>query len=711
MSQEFNKSASELNEENEMNFDQDNENLNEIANTINANKEELFSKYDDTDLSKLNEENLISSKQQKQGFYKEKNQDRFKSNAHNYEVESVISSFKKSNISDNNQRPNRVTNDNYEYYNSKISKLEKEYSNNFANDKNNFKFPEKINSNDDYEEADSYMKNISNPSANPNSNKPSYVSKNYNYNYNNNNVSPNQSQSKQEFSGMNYNNNPNAVSAVNYQNNANNQIQNTSKSLNEDSNKLLMQVMEKDKIIFEYSQLLKETERMLDKNKKLNSDKDHQINKLKDEIKELKFTIKNTDNLLAKKEEELDKYKNHTEDKFMSINREKALFEEKYNDLAKLFENNHSDFQNTVFEYKKMENNLERLKQQLFEKEETIRDKEKFIEELKREIKNIPNLKKEIYDLEMQLKSINKELQDERKINNKIIQNTNEAEKKLGVIIEESKQGKEFMNNCIKLNFELENLKKEIEFKDQEIDSCNEKYKALMKENDNFVHYFTKEITDFTCLMENINYNCNIKGASNMPMNPSNINNLNYQSGFDKFSLKFEILNKNFEALKKKYVENYNQNLMTINKFEKSLGDLEKINKEIINERDAVIKEASILKQNIKDLNSRFEDLNEENEKLNDNYRNIRDNYIKLKNEYEDLQVKNQNLCQETHLFLMNCNEKLKEKFPEINSLNANSSNQNKNNKKNIDNQIYSNESNKYFIFILNFFKFYFILL
>jgi hypothetical protein len=443
-------------------------------------------------------------------------------------------------------------------------------------------------------------------------------------------------------------------------NNYLNNVNNTSKS-NDESNKFVNQIMEKDKTIFEYSKLLKESERNFEKSKIHISEKDELIYKLKDEIKELKFKIRNGGNLIEKKEEELEKYKRHTEEKFMNLNREKALFEEKYKDLAKLFENNHSDFQNTVFEYKKLENNLDKLKNQLIEKDDIIKGNERFIDELKREIKQIPILKKESFDLEQTIKILTKELQGEKNLNEKIIQSTNDSEKKLAIIIEETKHGKEIMNNYLKQNYELENLKKELEYKDNEIQNNNERYKTLMKENDNFVQFFTNELTDFNCLIENVNYyKTGIIGGN------TNLNNSNQNVFSEKFSLKYEILNKNFDTLKKKYVENYNQNSLIINKFEKSFEEIERINAGLTNERDEFVKEISILKETIKEYRGKINETNDDNDKINENFRNLRDNYIKLKTNFEELQEKNNTLCQETHLFLINCKDKLKEKYPEI---------------------------------------------
>jgi predicted nuclease with TOPRIM domain len=644
MSEEFDKSTSII---------QERDNNSEILENINNfqqegnNNENFYYKNKDTDNSQLNEENF-NNKNKENYITRSKNYE--KTNYHtnfNFDVESTLSKLKLKDYCASN-----TANDvNCGYYNNKLSKIENEYL------PKNLKTLSTNLYDNQYEEPEIQLKNRAVTSKNASEYKASY---NYNIHSASNNIS------KQDLNRLTESNNN-----VNYlptQSNVYNPnaIQKTSVS-NEETNKILMQVMEKDKIIFEYSKLLKETERMLEKNKKLNADKDEQIRKCRDEIKELKFKNRNSENLIKKKDEEFEKYKNYTEEKFLAINKEKALFEEKYNDLAKLFENNHSDFQNTVFEYKKMENNIDRFRQQIQEKEEVIRSNEKLIEELKKEVKQIPNLKKEIIDLENILKNLNRELNEEKNLNDKIIQNTNEAEKKLTLIIEESKQGKELMNNYLRLTFECENVKKEIEFKDKEIETLNERYKSLMKENDYFVQHFTKEITDFNCLMENINYAKNSYSTSNI-----NLNNNNIATGgnavSEKFPLKYEILNKNFDGLRKRYVENYNQNLMIINKFEKSLNEIERINKEIMNERDKLIKELTITNQNYKDSSTRIEDLNDDNEKMNENYKNLRDNYIKLKSEYEELQNKNENLCLETHLFLMNCNEKLKEKFPEINS-------------------------------------------
>ena len=644
MSEEFDKSTSIIHEQD--NNSEIQENINNFQQEGNKN-ENFYYKNKDTDNSHFNEENFDDKNKEN---YTSRIKNYEKTNYHtnfNFDVESTLSKLKLKDYS----ASNTANNVNCGYYTNKFSKIENEYL------PKNLKTLSTNLYDNQYEEPEIQLKNRAANYKNDSEYKASY---NYNLHSASNNISK---QDLNRLTESNNNNNYLPTQSNVYNPNA---IQKTSVS-NEETNKILMQVMEKDKIIFEYSKLLKETERMLEKNKKLNADKDEQISKCRDEIKELKFKNRNSENLIKKKDEEFEKYKNYTEEKFLAINKEKALFEEKYNDLAKLFENNHSDFQNTVFEYKKMENNIDRFRQQIQEKEELIRSNEKLIEELKKEVKQIPNLKKEIIDLENILKNLNRELNEEKNLNDKIIQNTNEAEKKLTLIIEESKQGKELMNNYLRLSFEFENVKKEIEFKDKEIETLNERYKSLMKENDYFVQHFTKEITDFNCLMENINYAKNSYSTSNINLNNNNIAT-GSNSVSEKFPLKYEILNKNFDGLRKRYVENYNQNLMIINKFEKSLNEIERINKEIMNERDTLIKDLTITNQNYKDLSTRIEDLNDDNEKMNENYKNLRDNYIKLKSEYEELQNKNENLCLETHLFLMNCNEKLKQKFPEINN-------------------------------------------
>lgn len=425
-----------------------------------------------------------------------------------------------------------------------------------------------------------------------------------------------------------------------------------------DDNKLRMQIMEKDKIIFEYSKILKDTERVLDNTKKLNSAKEEIIIKYKDEQKDLKFKIRNLENILGKKEEEFEKYRQYTEEKIMFSSKEKNNLEEKLNELTHNFENNQGDFQTSLVEYKKLEKQLIKLKASFQEKEDVVKNYEKMIEELKKEIKHIPSLKKQINDYEYIIKDLKSDFVQETKKNEKINQEREELDQKIQRLILESKDEKETSNNLIKLSYELENFKKEVYEKTKEIEHMNEKYKNLNKENDNFVQIINIEIANFSNFLENITININYS------------KNLKYQNkNSNQFSLKYELIQKNFEILKNKIIENYNSQHSINTKLEKSNFELEKqLNNSQI-EKDKMIKDLTYNIQKLNEITDKYEEMASKYERLNETHSNLKETHAKLKTDFNDLNKKNENICQETQLFMNNCVNKLKEKFPDLNDI------------------------------------------
>lgn len=424
-------------------------------------------------------------------------------------------------------------------------------------------------------------------------------------------------------------------------------------------NKLRLQLMEKDKIIFEFSKTLKETERVLENTKKLNSAKEEVIVNLKDEIKDLKFRCKNVENLLRHKEEEMEKYKNYSEEKVIFLNKEKSLVEEKLLELTNLFENNQVDFQNTLIEYKKIEKQLVKLKQSFGEKNEVIGNYEKTIEGLKKENKSIMGLKKQIEDMEGYINELKQEIVNERRNGQRIQSDKEEVERKFKEFIEESRSEKEMAGKALKMTYEIESLKRDYSEKKREIENLNEKYKNLVKDNDNFVLVITNEIGQFTSLLESPSL-----ATKGLLKRGSYSNNLQFGS---QFSLKYELINKNFEILKNKMIEIYNSSITMISKLEKNNSELDKNSRELQTEKDAQLKELSITRQKLEDLIDRSDELLNENTKLNEEYKNLKQNYVKSKTDYEDVVKRNDAICGEIQVFMNNCYSKLKDKFPDMN--------------------------------------------
>jgi hypothetical protein len=437
----------------------------------------------------------------------------------------------------------------------------------------------------------------------------------------------------------------------------------TSKNNNEEENKLRMQIMEKDKIIFEYSKILKETERVLDTTKKLNIAKEEVISKLKDEMKDNKFKVKNLESMVQRKEEEFEKYKSFTEEKILYLNKEKAITEEKYSELTRLFENNQIDFQNTLIEYKKIEKQLSKLKLSFEEKDETLVNYEKYFEEMKKENKLIPSLKKQNNDYENVVKELRMELENERKLVKRIQQEKEDMENKLSVMFNDMKGDKESTREMIKLQYECERLNNLIRDKENEVEMNVEKYKNIVKENDQFVQILTSEVGNFSSFLENIDSNSSNNFIRKSPMIHKKLDN-----NFNQFSLKFELINKNFEILKNKISEQFREQRNLVNKLDKANQSLEKSLKDVTKERDNLMKETQIMKQQLMEFSQNNEELVVKHSKLTDSYTNLKESFVKVKTEFEDLIKKNTNICTETQLFLNNCSNKLREKFPDLNN-------------------------------------------
>jgi len=98
--------------------------------------------------------------------------------------------------------------------------------------------------------------------------------------------------------------------------------------------------MEKDKIIYEYTRILKETERNLENSKKQCLAKDETINKIKDENKEFRFKMKNLEQHLERKEEELRKFRTSAEERILILSKEKNFTEDKLNENTRCLEQN-----------------------------------------------------------------------------------------------------------------------------------------------------------------------------------------------------------------------------------------------------------------------------------------------------------------------------------------------------------------------------------
>jgi chromosome segregation ATPase len=422
--------------------------------------------------------------------------------------------------------------------------------------------------------------------------------------------------------------------------------------------KLRMQIMEKDKIIFEYSRILKETERVLDNTKKSNLAKDETIIKLKDEQKDLKFRLKNVENILNKREEDFEKYKHVTEEKVLQLSKEKKILQDKLDEMARIMEGSQNDFQNTFVEYKKIEKQLLKMNKHLEEKNEALNSYERVIEDLRKENKMIPMWKKQFGDLEAYNDELKKEVNSGKMLLEKAQADKEDLESKIAYLLNENRGEKETAKNYTKLTFDIDFKNKELDDKDREISGLTERYKNVLRENDNFSSIITNEIISLTNEFENIFSSGKVYNFSKMPIKI----NLNSSQS----NLKYELLNKNIEELKRKVLEYYNQSVSQIDKFQFNSSELERQYKNVLNERDVLTKDNTLTGQKIKDLLEKNEELYSDNEKLSESFNKLKESYNGLKYDHESLIRRNTDLMSDMESFLNNCYFKLKEKYPDM---------------------------------------------
>ena len=129
------------------------------------------------------------------------------------------------------------------------------------------------------------------------------------------------------------------------------------------------------------------------------------------------------------------------------------------------------------------------------------------------------------------------------------------------------------------------------------------------------------------------------------------------------FGLKYDLINKNFDILKGKFVENYNNNFHQIEKLRKNLKQQEMLNTELDEEKNKLLKENNSIYQVTNDQKEKFSKLITEHEKMKELYSYQKDNQVSLKKDCEELNTKYEMIYNEYHNFMNNTFNKLNSKF------------------------------------------------
>ncbi|MCQ2819922.1 MAG: hypothetical protein MJ252_21870 [archaeon] len=417
-----------------------------------------------------------------------------------------------------------------------------------------------------------------------------------------------------------------------------------------------IKLMDKDSEIFELNKTNKENEKNIENLKRIIDEKEEENQNLKLELQSLQIKFQQSQRLLQNNSQDLENIYHNSENKIKDLSKVNQELLLKKAELEKQLETQGKSLNTFAQKFQQFEKEKEELKEAITDKCEIILKYEKIFQQLRDENQVIPFLKQKINDLETENTEALTQLRQINETKEKIEFEKTEKENELRKVIMDQSKDKVQSQKLFRINYELENLKKNYEQKDRENLNMTEKYKSSLKDSENFVHLVTSEIGLFTNFLENLN--TSTKAVMQIPLTlPQNFEG---ESSFNKsYSLKFEVVIKSLNLLKKKVQEIITSNTETIQKFQRTMAENSEELKNLKAEKDEQNKTNLILKQNLEDLKGSNKDYKNSLEALNQSYINLKDNFIKLKNSYTGITNKTDQLTRETEQFLNNLSTKM----------------------------------------------------
>jgi len=443
------------------------------------------------------------------------------------------------------------------------------------------------------------------------------------------------------------------------------------------SGNLKLKLIEKDKIIFDYMKKEKEYLRAIDDVKSSLKEKEDEIAKLKQEIKEMEFKFSNKENLLNLQNEEYSMITDEKRNMISNLQKENNELKNdifKFNNIIKAFE---CDKKNMYEEHQKNGSKISELINQISKNEKILKMFKKNEDNLKEENKQIPSLKRKIADLENMLMDYQNKVNELKKHNDK----ANNDKEELNNIINQKKEEiqKEKVNEqyVIRLNYKIDYLSNELNSKNIENENINNKYSIMRKDIDTFVNIFLKELNNYLNYLEGLNIFS--KTLHKLPVCTfPNFENVNISQDF---RVKYEILGEVIYQIKEKIIDILNKN---IEKNQNILCDyLNKENKYklLLEEKDKLLQNKDDKENAIICANDQIQKYKADIQKFNNQYSKLKTEILELKNTNKECILKNKVLIQNYNDFISDIQNQLKD-FP---YKEKNKKNKNKNKNKNDD--------------------------
>ena len=425
-------------------------------------------------------------------------------------------------------------------------------------------------------------------------------------------------------------------------------------------NKYKLQVIEKDKIIFDLKQKEKELNKHINDLNLSLTEKDDQIFHLDNRIKELLQALKSTEAQTEIKFNQFSENEKNFNQKINDIIIENENLKNKVQNLSAVIEANETSLKNVYIEKQKNEEYIQKLLDELKKKENVIDINQNKKQILINENKQLPWLKGKIDDLEKIILELKDEIVGLRDINDKLIEEKNELNELVKKKEEEIQKNRIYEQSLINLNNKNILLNKEIQKKGNDIQSLDDKYLSLLNNNETFIHLITNELGNFLNYLESINMN-NLISLNNSPFKIPlhNLPNFEHTKLDENFMLKYEILTKCILQIEEKITDMLNVCKNSINKINHDMILLDEKNQNIINEKNDIKKENFALKNKITDLTQDNNDKNLTLQKKVNELTDMQNQNQLLKKDKEDLIYRNSVLDKEYQRLINDIDNKL----------------------------------------------------
>ena len=429
-------------------------------------------------------------------------------------------------------------------------------------------------------------------------------------------------------------------------------------TLNKNEN-MKINIIEKDRIIFNYMKQEKDYMNTINKLKNDIKEKEIEILKLNQDKNELEYNLKKKENIIeqrtAQYKKENDELKNRIIYNEKEIENLKAELLNKEN-IIKLYDEDKKD---TFEQNNKKNNDIFELINQIKKNETLLKNMKLAEKNLKEENKTIPVLKRKIDELEFAIKQYKNEIKELKNNNIKMINDKEELNNIIDINKNEIRKEKVNEQYVIRLNYKIDYLSKELNNKNIENEILNNQNISFDNDLNNFFNIFSKELNNYLNYLEGLNIYS--KSLHKMPI--SILPNFDNSKINEKNRIKYENLVNILNKLKEKIIDILNKNIEKNQDIFIDVMNKDNNYKSILNEKEELIKNKIELENNIIILNNEINKYRTELQIFKKDFYKMKNENSEIKNKNKDLLTKNKSIKQQLNDFINDIQNQLKN-FP-----------------------------------------------